>query len=105
MVGPGVLTTGRRRVVALAFGAVCAVAGTGAQADSFPPFYGYSGYFGAPTTYYTRDPDVQQVTTIKDGYQGFGTRTYTTGGPFWGYKSHRRFLREQRSRDALRVKG
>lgn len=94
-----------RRGCALAFGAASLIAATAVQADGFPPFYGYSGYFGAPTTYYTRDPDVQQVTTIVDGYQGFGTRTYTTGGPFWGYKTHRRILRERRSREALRVKG
>ncbi|WP_375461310.1 hypothetical protein [uncultured Enterovirga sp.] len=86
-----------------AFGAAAVIAATAAQADSFPPFYGYSGYFGAPTTYYTRDLDVQQSTRMRDGYQGFGVRTYTTGGPFWGYKSHRRLLRARR--EGLRVKG
>lgn len=90
---------------AAAFGALSLLAATAARADGAVPFYGYSGYFGAPTTYYTGDPDVQQTTRMVDGYQGFGIRTYTTGGPFWGYKTHRRTLRERRSRDPLRVKG
>lgn len=105
MIRLGVPTTRKIHAAAAAMVAIGMVAATSAQADGFPPFYGYSGYFGAPTTFYTRDPDVQQVTRIKDGHQGFGTRTYTTGGPFWGYKSHRRVLREHRSRGTLRVKG
>ncbi|MDB5592465.1 hypothetical protein [Enterovirga sp.] len=94
-----------RRTAWLAALTLGLLAGSGAKADGFPPFFGYSGYFGAPTTYYTRHPDVQQATRMVDGYQGFGVTTYTTGGPFWGYKSHRRILRERRVRETVRVKG
>lgn len=75
-----------------------------AQADGNIPFYGYSGYFGAPAVFYTRDGDVQQTTRPIDGKQGVGVRTYTTGGPFFGYKpAHTRSL--PRRREALRVRG
>ena len=78
-------------------------AGGGARAE---PFFGYSGYFGGPATYYTRSNDVHQVTIPRDGYFAFGVTTYTAGGPFWGYKpsGYNRSLRV-RSRRAIRVKG
>lgn len=78
----------RISVAAVAFAASVLGGGT-AFADGFPPFFGYSGYFGQPVVYYTHDHDVQQATTFRDGEAGFGVRTYTTGGPFWGYKTNR----------------
>ena len=82
---------GRVRIAAgVVIGSLGLLAGLGAKAaDGYPPFYGYSGYYGGPTAYYTHDPDVQQVTAIRDAYFGFGVRTYTTGGPFWSYRSSR----------------
>jgi len=94
---------------AAAAGAVALLCGAAsARADDGVPFYGYSGYFGRPTTYYTRDPDVQQVTVPRGGDFGFGVRTYTTGGPFWRYKPvyARGFERRRRyHRHVLRVRG
>lgn len=92
------------RLAGLSLGLLVAAAAP-AAADGMPPFYGYSGYFGAPTPYYTHDLDVQRSTRMVEGYQGFGEATYTTGGPFWGYKSHRRVVRERRVRHTVRVKG
>lgn len=75
-----------------------------ARADGSIPFYGYSGYYGAPAVFYTRDGDVQQTTRPIDGKQGIGVRTYTSGGPFFGYKPvHARSL--PRRREAIRVRG
>lgn len=80
------------------------------RADGAQPFYGYSGYFGGPAVYYTADPDVHQTTTPSEGYLGFGTVTYTTGGPFWGYKPVRNYpvsyqRRRHREERVLRVRG
>ena len=61
------------------------VAGGAAQASGYPAFYGYSSYLGGPTTYFSREDDVGQATTRRDGPDGFGTRTYYRGGPFWTY--------------------
>ena len=64
--------------------------GVGAtRADGYPPFYGYSDYFGGPAADFTPETDVQQVTRPEGGYFGFGTRTYYRGGPFWAYKATR----------------
>lgn len=77
-----------------------------AKADGMPPFYGYSGYFGQPAVYYTRGTDVQQATTMRDGYQGFGVTTYTAGGPFWRYKPNMiHSLPYRRHREVIRVRG
>ena len=79
----------------------------GAEAEGYPPFYGYSGYYGGPAVYYTHDLDVHQSTTPRDGDLGYGIRTYTTGGPFWGYKRSRTVRQPQRYRQhgAVRVRG
>lgn len=63
---------------------ICGLAGA-AQAGGYPAYYGYSPYLGGPTTYFTRENDVQQATTVRDTPAGFGTRTYYRGGPFWTY--------------------
>ena len=77
-----------------------------AQAGGSSPYYGFSGYFGGPATYYTRDTDVQQATTMRDGSQGAGVRTYTPGGPFWRYKPvGGRPLPRRYDDEAIRVKG
>lgn len=77
-----------------------------ARADGYLPYYGFSGYYGGPSVYYTHGTDVQQTTAMQGGDQGFGTRTYTSGGPFWRYhaKGIGR-LPARREREALRVKG
>lgn len=92
--------------------AVLALSGVSpALADGYPPFYGYSPYFGGPATYFSPDADVQQVTKFKDGEPGFGTRTYYRGGPFWTYRPttvRGRYTgaRERRARrSVLRSKG
>ena len=54
---------------------------------SAEPFYGYSGYVGGPAPYYTQSPEIHQTTTPRGGVLDFGIRTYTTGGPFWGYRA------------------
>lgn len=92
------------RVTVLAAAGSVGLAGA-ALADGYPPFFGYSGYFGQPTPYYTHDPDVHQSTTMVDGYQGFGVRTYTTGGPFWGYKSTRTRRLAPGRPEPIRTKG
>lgn len=61
------------------------LAATAAQADGYPPFYGYSEYFGAPRTYFTPDDTIGETTTETNGQYGFGKRTYYRGGPFWEY--------------------
>lgn len=66
-----------------------ALAATPALADGYPPYFGFSGYFGGPATFYTPDTDVQQTTRLEAGSSAFGTRTYTAGGPFWHYKPSR----------------
>ncbi len=88
------------------------VGASAARADGYPPFYGYSTYFGGPATYFTDDTDVQQVTKPLDGVFGFGTRTYYRGGPFWALHPSRvrtatRYSRShhRHRRAALRVKG
>lgn len=84
-----------------------AAATSGAQADGYPPYYGYSPYFGAPATYFDGD-DVQQATLRGDGLPGFGTRTYYRGGPFWAYKPNTRrayYPRAQRRKVVLHRKG
>lgn len=61
------------------------LAGGSAEAGGYPAYYGYSTYLGAPTPYFTRENDVGQATTRRDDPDGFGTRTYYRGGPFWTY--------------------
>lgn len=83
-----------------------AMAGTPALADGYPPYFGFSGYFGGPAPYYIRDTDVHQSTRMEGGYQALGVRTYTAGGPFWGYKANVRpaGARHRKARH-VRVKG
>ncbi|TDR93879.1 hypothetical protein [Enterovirga rhinocerotis] len=94
----------------LALGAIAAgsLLSGAAQAESVPPFFGYSGYFGGPSPYYTPHSDVHQTTRMEHGTQAFGVRTYTPGGPFWryqlnneGFRAHRRHHR----RSSIRVRG
>ncbi|MBV9078004.1 MAG: hypothetical protein JO048_11025, partial [Methylobacteriaceae bacterium] len=70
-----------RRLGAAACFALAALAAAPASADGYPPFYGYSPYFGRPAPYFTAESDVQQVTTVAE----FPVRTYYRGGPFYGY--------------------
>lgn len=74
-------------LAALALGLVAAA--PAARADGYPPFFGYSAYFGGPAPYFTPDTDVQQTTLHREDSAGFGTRTYHRGGPFWGYRPAR----------------
>jgi hypothetical protein len=79
-----------------------------AMAEGFPPYFGFSGYYGAPTTYYTQDTDVHQSTRLEAGSSAFGTRTYTRGGPFWGYQPVQRRVgghHHYRKARYVRVKG
>ena len=73
----------RRSVIAVALVfAALGVSGTARAGSGYPPFYGYSTYFGGPSTYFTPENDVEQATTIRgDGK----TVTYYRGGPFWTY--------------------
>ena len=89
----------------LAIGAGALACASGARADGHQPFYGYSGYFGGPAVYYTPTPDVHQSTSMRDGEQGFGIRTYTNGGPFWGYKPHHPYAPYRRGREVIRTRG
>ena len=76
------------KAVQVGLAAVCIGLGLGAaKADGYPPFYGYSPYFGGPATYFTPTPDVHSASTLSDGLPGMGTRTYYRGGPFWHYRS------------------
>lgn len=84
---------------------VLAAAASEAQADGYPPFFGYSGYFGGPAVYYTPTPDIHQSTTPPRGLWGAGVRTYTPGGPFWRYKPTMRGFIYRRHRGPVRVKG
>lgn len=94
---------GRSALLALAFVGTTVPA----LAEGFPPYYGFSGYFGQPAPYYTLDTDVHQKTTFEGGSPAFGTRTYTAGGPFWGYKANSRHRLAPRHRKAryVRVRG
>lgn len=94
-------------LTAAAAGAVALLCGTAPAMADGAPFYGYSGYYGRPTTYYTRDPDIQQVTVERGGDFGFGIRTYTTGGPFYRYKAAHTgvMVRRRYHRHVLRVRG
>lgn len=77
-----------------------------ASAGNALPFYGYSPYFGGPSTSFSRDSDVEQATTQRDN--GFGTRTYYRGGPFWRYQPsgyRRAIYSSHRRRVVLRRKG
>lgn len=65
---------------------VAALGAGPAQADGYPPFFGYSPYFGGPTTYFTPEPDVISASTLSEGLPGFGTRTYYRGGPFYRFR-------------------
>lgn len=70
------------------------------------PFYGFSGYYGGPTAYYTYDTDVQQATRLNGGQGDFGVRVYTPGGPFWTYKAHGRTgLPYRRRAGPIRARG
>lgn len=77
------------KVMGLGVAAYClGMLGLGtAHADGYPPFYGYSPYFGGPRTYFTPDDDVRSASTLSAGLPAFGTRTYYRGGPFWHYKA------------------
>jgi hypothetical protein len=87
---------------AILAGATCVGAGSALAGGS--PFYGYSNYFGGPTTYFTRENDVQQATTIHG--DGPDIRTYYRGGPFWTYAPARASLHAPRQRRVvLRRKG
>lgn len=97
--------------IVAAFGMGMASGGL-ARADSYPPFYGYSPYFGGPTTYFTPDSDVHSASTLSEGLPGFGTRTYYRGGPFYRYRPnvvrravYPRHYRHQRRRSVLVRKG
>lgn len=94
-------------MLALCLGAGLSAGGAGlARADGYMPYYGFSGYYGGPSVYYTRDTDVQQSTMMREGEQGFGTRTYTSGGPFWRYKAKGvGQLPPRRHREVIRVRG
>lgn len=82
-----------------------------AHANGPVPFYGYAEYFGGPVVYYTRDPDVQQSTRYEASNTNYGVRTYSTGGPFWGYQpvtgtlAPKRAYRAHRHARVLRRKG
>ena len=82
-------------------------AGTSALADGYPPYFGFSGYYGQPAPYYTRDSDVHQATRYEGGSSAFGVRTYTAGGPFWGYKAntHQAVAPRHRKARYVRVRG
>ena len=45
-----------------------------AQADGYPPFYGYSPYLGGPAPYFTPDDTIYQATTESGG-------DHRNGGP------------------------
>ena len=60
----------------------CLAAGE-ASADGYPPFYGYSPYFGGPAVYFTPDADVRVATTRDGSTFGIDRRTYYYGGPFY----------------------
>lgn len=94
---------GRSAFLALALIGVAAPA----LADGYMPYYGFSGYYGRPAPYYTLDTDVHQTTRYEDGSPAFGTRTYTAGGPFWGYKAYTRHRLAPHRRKAryIRVRG
>ncbi len=63
-------------------------ASSAVRADGYPPFFGYSPYFGGPTTYFTGEDTIREVTRPDTGGEyGFGTRTYYRGGPFWAYQA------------------
>lgn len=101
----------RLMTIAAAVGTMVAC-GSLARADSYPPFYGYSPYFGGPTTYFTPDDDVHSASTLSEGLPGFGTRTYYRGGPFYRYRPnvvrrayYPRHQRQQRRRSVLVRKG
>ena len=80
-----------------------------AMADGYPPFYGYSGYFGGPRTYFTPENDVRSAATISEGLPGYGTRTYYRGGPFFYHRSFAThpgyYPRAKRRRVVLRARG
>ena len=82
---------------------IVAMAAAGPAAFAAEPFYGYSGYFGGPATYYSRDADVQLSSTRSPGLTGFGTRVYTRGGPFWRRQGAVRTLAAYGRRDGRRV--
>ena len=92
---------------ALVAGAMAVTAGSAVAT----PYYGFSGYYGGPSTYYTNDPDIHQTTRLEGGTPTFGVRTYTTGGPFWRYQNARpaRIYRVHRHRHrpvrAIQVRG
>lgn len=83
--------------------------GGAARADGYPPFYGYSGYFGGPAAYFTQDTDVRQVTSGQESGITSATRTYYRGGPFWTYRPSRASTvyrtRPERRRTVLHSKG
>ena len=96
----------RLTALGIGFGFAALGAVTPSLADGYPPFYGYSSYLGRPAVYYSRDLDVQQSTRPVAGELGFGVTTYTTGGPFFGYKAARTLRHPvRRHREVLRVRG
>lgn len=97
----------RARFVALVTLAVGAAFAAPAQADGFPPFYGYSPYLGGPVVYFTGEEDVRAASVISDGLPGMGTRTYYRGGPFYTYQPVQPPVRHapRKSRRVLVTKG
>ena len=98
----------RIKLAALATAAAGLFVAGPALADGFPPFYGYSPYFGGPAVYFTPEEDVRAASIRSDGLPGMGTRTYYRGGPFFTYQpNNRRALapRHTRRRAILVTKG
>lgn len=95
----------------LASALILGVATLAAGPAGATPYYGFSGYYGGPSTYYTNDPDIHQTTRLEGGTPTFGVRTYTAGGPFWRYRNAQpaRVHRVQRQRyrhvRAIQVRG
>jgi len=78
------------RFTLLASIACVAALSSGARADGFPPFYGYSPYLGGPAVYFTPEDDVRAASIVSEGLPGMGTTTYYRGGPFFTYQSAKR---------------
>ena len=106
-VAAGMIWTRSLLASALILGAATLAAGPAGAT----PYYGFSGYYGGPATYYTHDTDIHQTTRLEGGSPTFGVRTYTAGGPFWRYQNarpasvyrvHRHRYRHVR---AIRVRG
>lgn len=88
--------------------ALCLVGGR-AEAEGYPPFYGYSPYFGGPAVYFTPDTDVRVATTQDGSAFGIDKRTYYYGGPFYHFQPspvrHASHPRRHRRHTVLRTRG